>query len=162
MSTKLRRRTRLIVAVATMAAMMFALMPAAPASAGPANLTWQSTETLNSGTPACGSGSFYGTASGTHNNERVVNARIYGTFVYCNDLHSGTAQGEFTVWGGGMPTHRCNFDRVRTGSMVVYTLSDHDTGTMCRGSATAQWAPTSAPGAVPGTAQEVGVMVITH
>jgi hypothetical protein len=162
MGTHVRLRTRRMLAVAAMATMMLALLPAAPASAGSANLSWQSTETLNSGTLACGSASFFGTAFGTHGNAPVVGAAIYGTFVYCNDIHTGTADGEFTVLGGGMPTHRCNFARVRIGSTVVYTLSGHITGTPCRGSGTAQWAPKSAPGAAPGTAEVMGVMVISH
>ena len=163
MSTNVRTRTRLIVAFAAMAAMMFALMPAAPASAGSATLAVQGTATLNSGTLACGNGTFNGTASGTHANAPVAAATVTGSFTYCNNLVDGTAEGDLTISGGvaGAGTHRCHFTWVRTGVVASITLSNHALQS-CSGSATAVLGVTSAPGAVPGSAEVVATASTSH
>lgn len=164
MSTNVRTRTRLIVALAAMAALMFALMPAAPASAGAGTLAVQGTATLNSGTLACGSGTLTGTATGVHANAPIANATVSAAFTYCNDLATGTAEGNLTVSGGvgGAGVHRCGFDWVRTGVTATITLKNHDDGTTCRGSATAVLTVTSAPGAVPGTAEVTAQANTSH
>ena len=166
MSKNIRTRTRLIVALAAMAAMMFALMPAAPAAAGAGTLVVEGTATLNSGTLACGSGTLTGLASGAHANSAVAGAAVSASFTYCNNLADGTAEGNLTVSGGvggaGTPTHKCGFDWVRTGVTATITLKNHDDGTTCGGTATAVLAVTSAPGAVPGTAEVTAQANTTH
>jgi hypothetical protein len=160
MSTRLRPRR--IVALAVMAAMMFALLPAAPAAAGDGNWAGQGTATLNSGTLACGTGTLTGTVSGTHANAPVANATVTATFAYCNNLADGTAEGNLVVSGVGAGTHKCGFDWVRTGATATITLKNHDDGTTCSGTCTAVLIPTSAPGAVPGTAEVTFVCQTSH
>jgi hypothetical protein len=155
------KKIRLIVALAAMGAMMFAMMPASPAAAGDGTLVVQGTATLNSGTLACGSGTLTGTASGTHAGAAVVNATVSASYTYCNNLADGTAEGNLVVSGGAAGVHRCGFDWVRTGVTATITLKNHDDGTSCGGTATAVLTVTSAPGAVPGTA-EVTATAQTH
>lgn len=145
--------------------MMFALLPAAPASAGTLTVIFQGTATLDAGISAgCVSnihnGGFRGTASGTHGagaaTVTVTNATVTATFRYCNATAiSGMAVGSITFSGGGGGSHTCDFTWVRTGVLVEMTFtncSGHGGG----GEATAVYAPTSAPGAIPGTAEFTG------
>ena len=158
MSRTIRTRTRRIMASAAMAAMMFALMPAAPASADDLTIAVQGTATLNNGTLACGTGTFSGTAAGTHGTVPVVNRPVTAQFEYCDDLVEGTAEGEITVAGHGV----CVFVKVRVGHIATIVFRGRVGGPPCHGSATVIIIVTSAPGAIPGTAEWTGEGTIGH
>ena len=141
MST-IRTRTRLMLALAAMATMMFGLS-AAPASADPVTVVVEGNATLFDGTLACGEGEFRGTANGTHGQVPIVNRPVTAEFTYCNDLAAGTADGTITITGIGT----CGFSWERTGNTAAITFSGG-----CTGTATAVFTPTSPPGTLPGTA----------
>lgn len=128
MGTTVRTRTRLIVALAAMAAMMFAMMPAAPASAGQLTVAVAGTANLSGGIPSCGSGSFTGTATGLDGTNPLLAAPVSANIQnYCNlDVVTGTADGTINLAG-----HACTFDWVRIGLVAVVTIggSCHTTGT---------------------------------
>lgn len=109
-------------AVVLITVVMFALLPADEASAGQFLGTWDGTTALNSGTLACGSGSFTGTATGVHVGTPVVGAPVTASFTYCDDFLTATAQGSINLAG-----HPCNFSSVRTGATTLMSIG----GTTC-------------------------------
>ena len=174
MSTRVRTRTRLFLALAAMASMIFALMPASPAAAANGAVTVTGTAVLSAGISApctsnIHSGTFSGWANGVHASTPpgtvvaapLVDARnVSASYLYCNSSTAlGTAEGSITVGPGRgtAPSHTCGFSWIRVGATAVVTF---DAG--CGGAAVAGFAPTSVPGATPGTAEVVGAGVITH
>ena len=161
MSTTVRTRRPIVVFLA-MAALMFALLPVAPASAGQAKIALTGIATLNAGISApCSSnthsGSFTGTAVGVHGTAPGAPVNVNASFLYCNaDTVVGTAQGSITFSGGGIPTHACSFTWNRTGVVAVVTISGCDSP----GTAVAEFIPITPPGAVPGQAAVVGQGVL--
>ena len=157
MTTTVRNRMRLTSAVVAMAAVMFALVPAAPASAGQLTIGVEGIATLSAGYGApCAqpmySGTFDGTANGLHGTTPVVNASVTATFLYCNTLLSGVAEGSINIAG-----HSCSFTWLRIGVTAIVEIFGCDS----RGTAVAEFIPTSAPGALPGTAIVVGQGIVS-
>lgn len=146
--SKLRLRSRISLAFVAMAMMMFALVPAGPASAGAVQGAFVGTATLTGGIGVCPSN---GTASfpvvaGTHGGAPATGSAS-AAFSYCNsDVVAGTANGTLTVTANGL-THTCGFAWVRTGLTAAVTLSGG-----CSGSATAVFGPAGNTAVVSGVA----------
>ena len=161
MSRTIRTRTRLIMASAAMAAMMFALLPAAPAAADDdLTVIVHGEAILGNGTLACGEGTFSGRAVGGFHGTppnvepvaQLVDTSASADYEYCNEAATGTASGNITVAG-----HACTFSWARTGTIATVTF-----GGDCEGEATAHLTVTSAPGQIPGTAEVTAQGSITH
>lgn len=160
MTTTVLTRSKLIMAVAV-AAMLMALVPATSAqAASPVTFAGAGTAVLNGGVGACGAtGTFSGTVSGTHGGSAYVGASIIANFTYCNDTTiEGNATGSFVIQGGVAPAtinrHHCNFTWQRIGTTARITISGGEGN--CSGTAVAEFAPTTAPGAVPANAVVTG------
>ena len=133
MNSSGRKRTRLSMALVAMAAMMFALVPAGPASAGQVVGVVQGTAFLSGGIGTCGTGTFSGTASGVHGTAPQALANVSASFSYCNpNTATGTASGSINIAG-----HACTFSWTRTGVTAVITIRGCDTA----GTAVAEFVP---------------------
>jgi hypothetical protein len=156
MGTHLGMRTSRMAAVAALATMLFALLPAAPASAAGLTVVFQGELQLDAGDLACGSGRIQASAIGTHGSTPVVNAPVTANFMYCHGVPNGTASGQMTIAG-----HRCDLQWELLGIMLVMSLRNCTYGGTphAGGSAVAQFIPTSAPGSVPCRAVLVGEAV---
>lgn len=133
MSIKRRARTRLVIAFVAMAAMMFALVPAGPASAGQVVGVVQGTASLSGGIGTCGTGSFSGTATGVHATTPQALAPVSASFNYCNPNYAlGDASGSINLAG-----HACTFTWLRVGVTAVVSIRGCDTA----GTAVAEFVP---------------------
>ena len=159
-------RRRGAAALVVMAATMFALLPAAPASGSEFTIVVRGIAELSAGIGACNStGRFVGHANGFHGTVPVVNAVVTATFVYCDpDTLTGVADGEVTIAGGSSVAgswHKttCDFTWERIGVVADVELANCTSGgiahTPSSGTAVAEFVPTSVPGAVPAFAQVV-------
>ena len=97
------KRARLTITAGIISAMMFALMPASPASATHAIGVVGGIATLNPGLPsASGTFTFSGVANGSINGNLAVGATTTASGTYANpDSVTGTASGTITVAGAG-------------------------------------------------------------
>jgi hypothetical protein len=151
MHMKKSARLRLTIAFVAMAAMMFAMVPAGPASATPGLAAVQGTARLNGGVGTCSTGSFSGSAVGIHGTAPSVLTGVSASYSYCDELIVvGTASGTLSVVG-----ITCGFDWTRVGVTAVVVFR-----APCTGAAAAGFAPTTLPGSVPATAVVAGVGAI--
>lgn len=131
--SNVRKRTRLSMALVAMAAMMFALVPAGPASAGQVLGAVQGQASLSGGIGTCGTGTFSGTATGVHGTAPAVQAPVSASFNYCNPNYAlGDASGSINLAG-----HACTFSWLRVGATAVVSIRGCDTA----GTAVAGFAP---------------------
>ena len=131
MSNAVSTRSRLTLAVVAAAVMIFALVPAGPASAGQVTGVVQGFAQLSGGIGTCGTGSFNGTATGLDGSAPAVLAPTTAAFNYCNpDTATGTANGSINIAG-----HACNFAWNRIGLVAVVNIGGacHTTGTAVAG-----------------------------
>lgn len=129
MNTNLRRVRRQTVAFVAVAAMMFALVPTAPASAGQYTIGISGTAHFSGGFLNCGPfpGRLNGQATGLHGTTPLVATTVTADFLYCHFGVGGTADGTITFSGGGAPTHTCNFTWTLTGFDAITTVTGCDT-----------------------------------
>lgn len=154
MSTSLSTGRRFALLLAA-AAMLFAMLPTAPADAGNGVAAVQGTATLDQGVGvANGTGSFSGTAVGAHVGGNTPGpVPVSATFTYSDvPIVTGTAFGDITIDGD-----TCGFNWTRVGVTAVVVF---DSG--CTGAAVAAFAPTSLPGSAPSTALVAGAGAWTH
>lgn len=154
MSTTLATGRRFALLTAA-AAMLFALLPTAPADADTGAIALEIEVTLNDSIYAGwnGTGSLMGSAYGADvGGTTAEGVPVTGTFTYTSQLSNTHAIGSITIDG-----ETCGFDWARAGAVVVfYFLSG------CTGTGVGSYVPTSAPDSIPATGRIVATGYWTH